>query len=156
MDRVQAIMRKRLETQGFLKARGEFRQGDTVKVFTRVKEGEKERTQIYQGVVIKMQGSGVTRSFTVRKMSFGVGVERTFPYNSSKVDKVEIVKKGKTRRSRLYFLRDLTGRKARLQSDMSDQNAAEAAQAAAPATTDAATSEAAPAKKAKKTKAKKD
>jgi len=120
MDRVQQIMRKRLEAQGFLKAFEGFRQGDTVKVFTRVKEGEKERTQVYQGVIIKMQGNGVTRSFTVRKMSFGVGVERTFPFNSSKVEKVEVVKKGKTRRSRLYFLRDLTGRKARLESELNE------------------------------------
>jgi large subunit ribosomal protein L19 len=126
MNRVEKIVRDRLQAKGVLKTPSEFRQGDTVKVFTRVKEGEKERTQVYQGVVIKLQGEGISKAFTVRKMSFGVGVERTFPFNSSKIEKVEVTKRGKTRRSRLYYLRNLTGRKARLQTDDSSAGTASA------------------------------
>lgn len=144
MDLVQQIIRRRLEKNGVLNKLGEFRQGDSVKVSTRVKEGEKERTQIFEGVVLKVQGSGLTRSFTVRKMSFGVGVERTFPMNSSKVEKVEVVKRGKTRRSRLFYLRNLRGRKARLQTDTSDQQ--ESVQAVAVAKTEKKAAKTAPAK----------
>jgi large subunit ribosomal protein L19 len=119
MDRVNQVIKKRLEQRGIAKKAEDFRQGDTVIVHTKVREGEKERTQVYEGVVIKVQGHGVSRSFTVRKMSFGVGVERTFPLNSTKVEKVEVVKQGKTRRSRLYFLRNLRGRAARLEGTAS-------------------------------------
>jgi large subunit ribosomal protein L19 len=96
----------------------EFSTGDTVNVYVKVKEGEKERVQIYKGIVTKVQGSGVGRSFTVRKMSAGVGVERTFPFASPVVDKVELLTHGKVRRSRLYYLRGLEGKAAKIESEM--------------------------------------
>lgn len=91
-----------------------FQPGDNVNVHVKVKEGEKERIQVYSGVVIKVQGSGISRSFTVRKMSSGIGVERTFPVASPALDKLEITSRGKVRQSRLFFLRKLSGRAARL------------------------------------------
>ncbi|UXR63439.1 50S ribosomal protein L19 [Bdellovibrio bacteriovorus] len=95
-----------------------FNSGDTVNVFVKVKEGEKERVQLYKGIVTKIQGSGTSKSFTVRKMSAGVGVERTFPFASPAIDKVEIVNMGKVRRSRLYYLRDLKGKAAKIESEL--------------------------------------
>ncbi|WP_347356250.1 50S ribosomal protein L19 [Bdellovibrio sp.] len=95
-----------------------FNSGDTVNVFVKVKEGEKERVQLYKGIVTKIQGSGAAKSFTVRKMSAGVGVERTFPFASPALDKVEIVNMGKVRRSRLYYLRDLKGKAAKIESEL--------------------------------------
>src|ERR1700692_3057784 len=86
-----------------------FKSGDTVSVFVKVKEGEKERIQAYKGIVTKIQGSGAAKSFTVRKISAGVGVERTFPFASPAIDRVETMAYGKVRRSKLYFLRDLEG-----------------------------------------------
>ncbi|MEK6554373.1 MAG: 50S ribosomal protein L19 [Bdellovibrionota bacterium] len=100
----------------WLKKFEDFNVGDTVKVYVRIKEGEKERTQLYSGLVIKSQGSGLGKTFTVRKISAGVGVERTFPYASPAIEKVEVVSSGKTRRGRLYFVRDLKGRAARLKA----------------------------------------
>lgn len=96
----------------------EFGAGDTVGVYVKVREGDKERVQLYKGVCIKVQGEGVTRTFTVRKISAGVGVERTFPFRSPSVDRVEVIAKGKVRRSKLYFLRELKGKAARLTSEM--------------------------------------
>jgi len=96
----------------------EFRPGDTIEVFVKVKEGEKERVQIFKGVVIKMQGAGISRTFTVRKISDGVGVERTFPLASPSVDKIGLVSQGKVRRSKLYYLRALEGKKARIESEI--------------------------------------
>jgi large subunit ribosomal protein L19 len=87
--------------------------GDTVKVSVRIMEGDKERIQVYQGVVIKIKRGGISASFTVRHVAFGIGVERTFPFNSTLVEKVEIVRQGKVRRSRLYYLRGLSGKEAR-------------------------------------------
>jgi large subunit ribosomal protein L19 len=95
----------------------EFNPGDTVEVSVRVKEGEKERIQIYKGVVIKFQGAGISRSFTVRKISDGVGVERTFPFASPSVEKVDVVSRGKVRRGKLYYLRNLEGKAARINSE---------------------------------------
>ena len=95
----------------------DFSMGDTVEVHVKVKEGEKERIQIFKGVVIKNQGSGMGRSFTVRKISDGVGVERTFPYNSPAVEKVTLISHGKVRRGKLYYLRGLKGKKARIASE---------------------------------------
>lgn len=95
-----------------------FDSGDTVNVFVKVKEGEKERVQLYKGIVTKIQGSGAAKSFTVRKMSAGVGVERTFPFNSPILDKVELVNVGKVRRSKLYFLRNLSGKAAKIESEL--------------------------------------
>ncbi len=96
----------------------DFGAGDTVGVYVKVREGDKERVQLYKGVCIKVQGDGVTRTFTVRKISAGVGVERTFPFRSPSVDRVEVIAKGKVRRSKLYFLRELKGKAARLTSEM--------------------------------------
>ena len=92
----------------------DFRAGDTVKVHVKVVEGNRSRIQVFQGVVIRVQGSGIGRTFTVRKVSFGVGVERTFPLNSPIFEKVEVVTRGDVRRAKLYYLRDLRGKKAKI------------------------------------------
>lgn len=104
-----------------------FRTGDTVNVFVKVKEGEKERVQVYKGVVTKLQGSGSSRSFTVRKISAGVGVERTFPFASPAIEKVELLTHGKVRRSRLYYLRGLEGKAAKINSELASATESEAA-----------------------------
>ena len=91
-----------------------FRPGDTVKVHVRVVEGNRERIQVFQGVVIRRQGGGVRETFTVRKVSFGVGVERTFPVHSPIVDHIEVVTRGDVRRAKLYYLRELRGKKAKI------------------------------------------
>jgi large subunit ribosomal protein L19 len=91
-----------------------FRAGDTVKVHARVVEGNRSRIQIFQGVVIRRQGSGIRETFTVRKVSFGVGVERTYPLNSPSLDRIEIVTRGDVRRAKLYYLRELRGKKAKI------------------------------------------
>ncbi len=97
--------------------------GDTVKVHFKIKEGEKERIQIYEGLVIALKGSGLKRTFTVRKISFGVGVERIFPLHSPKIEKIEVVKRGKVRRAKLYYLRDRIGQKAmRIKEKISAKN----------------------------------
>ena len=88
--------------------------GDTVKVSAKVVEAEKERTQLFQGVVINVRGGGADASFTVRRVAYGVGVERTFPLYSPLVEKVEVVRHGKVRRAKLYYLRGLSGKKARI------------------------------------------
>jgi large subunit ribosomal protein L19 len=93
-----------------------FDTGDAVGVYVKVKEGEKERVQLFSGVVIKVQGSGPARSFTVRKIASGVGVERTFPMQSPIIEKVEVLSHGKVRRGRLFYLRGLKGRSARLET----------------------------------------
>ena len=92
----------------------EFRPGDTVKVHVRVVEGSRERIQMFQGVVIRRQGGGLRETFTVRKMSFGVGVERTFPVHSPSIGKLEVVTKGRVRRAKLYYLRERRGKRARI------------------------------------------
>ena len=92
----------------------EFRPGDTVKVHVRVREGNRERIQVFQGVVIRRQGGGVRETFTVRKVSFGVGVERTFPVHSPVIAKIELVSRGVVRRAKLYYLRELRGKKAKI------------------------------------------
>ncbi len=91
-----------------------FRPGDTVKVHVRVVEGTRERVQVFQGVVIGRQNGGLRETFTVRKISFGVGVERTFPVHSPSIAKLEVVTRGKVRRAKLYYLRELRGKKARI------------------------------------------
>ena len=96
----------------------EFTPGDTVNVHVKVKEGEKERVQVFKGVVVKIQGSGSARSFTVRKISSGIGVERTFPFRSSNLEKVEKVSVGKVRRAKLYYLRNLHGKAARIETEL--------------------------------------
>ena len=92
----------------------DFTHGDTVKVWVKVREGEKERLQAYEGVVIARTGSGLNESFTVRKISYGEGVERVFPVLSPNVDRVEVLKRGKVRRAKLYYLRDRRGKSARI------------------------------------------
>jgi len=91
-----------------------FRPGDNVKVHVRVVEGSRSRIQIFQGVVIRRQGGGVRETFTVRKVSFGTGVERTFPLHSPIVEQIELVSRGDVRRAKLYYLRDLRGKKAKI------------------------------------------
>jgi large subunit ribosomal protein L19 len=92
----------------------EFRAGDTLKVDVKVVEGNRSRVQVFQGVCIRVQGSGIGRTFTVRKVSFGVGVERTFPLHTPIIDKIEAVTRGDVRRAKLYYLRNLRGKKAKI------------------------------------------
>ncbi|HCX03010.1 MAG TPA: 50S ribosomal protein L19 [Clostridiales bacterium] len=91
-----------------------FNIGDTVKVHFRIKEGDRERIQVFEGAVLKRQGEGIKETFTVRRISYGVGVERTFPVHSPKIEKIEIVRKGQVRRARLFYLRDRTGKAAKV------------------------------------------
>ena len=91
-----------------------FQAGDRVRVHFQVVEGQRRRTQVFEGVVIKRQGTGIRETFTVRKQSFGVGVERTFPLHSPKIEKIEVVRGGEVRRAKLYFLRDRVGKAVRL------------------------------------------
>ena len=103
-----------------------FEPGDTVKVHTKVVEGDSERIQIFDGVVIARRGSGASETFTVRKISYGVGVERVFPVHSPRIDKIEVVKSGKVRRAKLFYLRELKGKAARLQEvKRKDEDASE-------------------------------
>lgn len=92
----------------------EFKVGDTVQVHYKVVEGTRERIQVFEGTVIKMNGSGVSKTFTARRISYGVGVERTFPLHSPRIDKLVVTRRGKTRRAKLYYLRDRQGRSARV------------------------------------------
>jgi large subunit ribosomal protein L19 len=91
-----------------------FRSGDTLKVHVKVVEGNRSRVQVFQGAVIRRQGDGIRETFTVRKVSFGVGVERTFPVHSPIIDKIEVVTRGDVRRAKLYYLRDLRGKAAKI------------------------------------------
>ena len=88
--------------------------GDTVRVYVKVVEGNRERLQNFEGIVIKMQGGGIRRTFTVRRISYGVGVERTFPFHSPRIGKIEVVRHGVVRRAKLYYLRDRTGKAAKI------------------------------------------
>jgi large subunit ribosomal protein L19 len=97
----------------------DFRPGDTVKVHVRVVEGSRERIQVFQGFVLRRQGGGLRETFTVRKISFGVGVERTFPVHSPSIAKVELVTRGDVRRAKLYYLRERTGRAAKIKEKRS-------------------------------------
>src|ERR1700716_218177 len=92
----------------------EFRAGDTLKVHVRVVEGSRSRVQVFQGIVIRRQGGGLHETFTVRKVSFGVGVERTFPVHTPVIDRIEVVTRGDVRRAKLYYLRDLRGKAAKI------------------------------------------
>ncbi|KMY49426.1 50S ribosomal protein L19 [Peribacillus loiseleuriae] len=106
---IQEITKEQLRTD--LPA---FRPGDTVRVHVKIVEGTRERIQLFEGVVIKRRGGGISETFTVRKISYGVGVERAFPLHSPKVAKLEVVRFGKVRRAKLYYLRELRGKKARI------------------------------------------
>lgn len=92
----------------------DFRAGDTVKIHVKVVEGNRERIQVFEGVVIKRRGGGMRETFTVRRISYGVGVERTFPIHSPRIDRIEVVRRGKVRRAKLFYLRKLRGKAARI------------------------------------------
>ena len=109
MDAIRLV-----EASQIKKDRDGFAPGDTVRVHVKVVEGEKERTQVFEGVVIRRRGEGARASFTVRRISYGVGVERTFPLHSPRIDRVDVVRGGRVRRSKLYYLRQLAGKAARL------------------------------------------
>jgi large subunit ribosomal protein L19 len=113
------------------KDRAGFGPGDTVRVHARIVEGEKERTQIFEGIVIRKRGEGVKASFTVRRISYGVGVERTFPLHSPRIEKVDVVRSARVRRSKLYYLRGLAGKAARLREKRVNVPATSAAEAPA-------------------------
>ena len=109
MDYIRAIERQQIREDI-----PEVRVGDNVKVHYRIKEGDRERLQVFQGDVIRMSGAGSRETFTVRKMSFGIGVERTFPLHNPKIAKLEVVRHGRVRRAKLYYLRDKVGKAARI------------------------------------------
>jgi len=123
----------------------DLRSGDSVRVHTLIKEGDKERVQIFEGVVIGQHRGGSRASFTVRKVSYGVGVERIFPLHTSRIEKIEIVSRGEVRRARLNYLRELEGKAARIKGEKSSDDTAQqqGAAAAAAAATAASTTEAA-------------
>ncbi len=108
---------KALEEEQLSKNITRFKIGDSVRVAVRVEEADKTRTQNFEGVVIKKQGSGIRESFTVRRISFGEGVERNFPLHSPTVQKIEVIRSGKVRRSKLYYLRKSTGKKGRIEEE---------------------------------------
>ena len=101
-------------TAQYLQERPSFRAGDTVKVFVKIVEGSTHRIQIFEGLVMKRQGTGISETFTVRKISYGVGVERTFPVHTPNIDHIEVVRKGKVRRARLNYIRSLSAKAARI------------------------------------------
>jgi large subunit ribosomal protein L19 len=109
MDTMQLLDREQMRTDI-----PQFKPGDTVKVHVRIREGDKERIQVFQGVVIRKRKGKINSTFTVRKISYGIGVERIFPLHSPMIDKVELVSRGRVRRSRLYYLRKLRGKAARI------------------------------------------
>ena len=110
MERIKEITNKLVETRDW----PEFKAGDTITVTVKIKEGSKERLQSFQGVVLQRRGSGSTETFTIRKMSSGIGVERIFPLNMPNIDSIVINKHGAVRRARIFYLRDLTGKSARI------------------------------------------
>lgn len=109
MDIIKALEQEQLRTDI-----PSFKPGDTVKVHVKVVEGTRERIQVFEGVVIKRQGTGARETFTVRRVSYGIGVERTFPVHSPRLDKIEVARRGIVRRAKLYYLRNLTGKAARI------------------------------------------
>lgn len=102
-----------------------FNVGDTVKVYVKIKEEDKTRLQAFEGIVIRIRGTGLKKTFTVRRISYGEGVERTFPVDSPSVERIELAKKGKVKRARIYYLRDKVGKKTRVEEELKDENAAE-------------------------------
>jgi large subunit ribosomal protein L19 len=116
MDLIKAI-----ESDYLKDTVSDFHIGDTVKVHVKVVEGKRERIQIFEGAVIKKQNGGIGETFTVRKISYGVGVERTFPIHSPRIDKIEVVRLGKVRRAKLYYLRDRVGKAAKIKEKRVDR-----------------------------------
>ena len=109
MDKVQAFVNEQLKTEG-----PQFNIGDTVKVYVRITEGEKQRIQLFEGTVIARRGAGISETFTVRRVSYGVGVEKTFPLHSPNVAKVDVIRVAKVRRAKLYYLRDRVGKASKV------------------------------------------
>ena len=114
MNIIENIEKEQIEKLMEGKNMPTFKPGDTLRVHTKVKEGDRERIQVYEGVVIKRRGGGISETFTVRKISYGVGVERTFPVHTPKIEKIEVKRRGKVRRAKLYYLRSLRGKAARI------------------------------------------
>ena len=110
MTIIQALERENLKPEV-----PDFAVGDTVKVYAKIVEGSRERIQVFEGIVIARKNSSVRETFTVRRVSFGVGVEKTFPVHSPRIDKIEVVRRGKVRRAKLYYLRKLSGKSAKIQ-----------------------------------------
>ncbi len=109
MDLIKAVESEQLRTD-----LPEFNIGDTVRVYVKVVEGNRERLQAFEGIVIRKKNGSIRETFTVRRLSYGVGVERTFPMHSPKIDKIEVIRRGKVRRAKLYYLRERTGKAARV------------------------------------------
>ncbi len=101
-------------TKGYIKDVPEFNPGDTIKVYVKIKEGNRERIQLFEGLVIKRQGGGVSETFTVRKVSYGIGVERTFPVHSPAIDHIDVARRGKVRRAKLHYIRTLSAKASRI------------------------------------------
>ncbi|MGJ8528613.1 50S ribosomal protein L19 [Maritalea sp.] len=114
MNIIQQLEKEQLEELAAKRETPDFSHGDTVKVWVKIREGDKERLQAYEGVVIARSGAGINQSFTVRKISYGEGVERVFPLYSTVVDSIEVLRRGKVRRAKLYYLRELRGKSARI------------------------------------------
>ena len=112
MNLIDSIESQQLKTQQVV-----FRSGDTLRVHVRIIEGEKERIQVFEGVCIRRSGGSIRETFTVRKTSYGVGVERTFPLHSPRIDKIDVTMRGRVRRAKLYYLRELSGKAARIQEE---------------------------------------
>ena len=117
MDIIRSITEEQIRTD-----LPELKIGDTVKVFFKVREGTRERVQMFEGTIIKKRGTGVSETFTVRRISYGVGVERVFPVNSPKIDKIEISRVGKVRRAKLYYLRDRVGKATKVKEKIEVNN----------------------------------
>ncbi|OEG69493.1 50S ribosomal protein L19 [Candidatus Endomicrobiellum trichonymphae] len=114
LEQVQATQKRDLGVS--------FKSGDQIKVHFKIVEGGNERIQIFEGIVIRIKGSGLSETFTVRKVSFGIGIERIFPIHSPRINKIEVVRRGKVRRAKLYYLRNLSGKAARISEDSSRRN----------------------------------
>ena len=113
MEKIQAFVSEQIKTDV-----PKFGIGDSVKVYVKIVEGEKERIQMFDGTVIAKHGGGISETFTVRRVSYGVGVEKTFPIHSPNVEKIEVVRKGKVRRAKLYYLRDRVGKAAKVKQEI--------------------------------------
>ena len=120
MDKIKAIENEQLRANKL-----ELNVGDTVKVHVKIKEGNRERIQVFEGTIIKRQRGSSNETFTVRRIAYGTGVERTFLVNSPKVEKVEIVRHGKVRRAKLYYIRDRVGKATKVKEDIATKNATE-------------------------------